>query len=271
MSIIAQDTSTGRPSEGGHWYTKDGAPCYEIRAKSGLMRAVTLRDARSLGLMPSVSTILQMEHKPMLVKWQVEQALLAALTLPRNAGEDDGAFLARAREDAAAQAKKAAERGTRLHAVLQDHFEGAPCPADDWPYIVPVTEWLRERYGDPPLPWEAERSFAHPMGYGGKCDLLNRSIPVVLDFKCKDFGPEKQAKDLAYPEHCSQLAAYAHGFRLGKCDCLNIFVSTRVPGLIRVREWDNDEIEAGREVFMCFLRAWQIRKGYNPTTVEEAA
>lgn len=272
MPIIAQDTSTGRPSEGGHWYTRDGAPAYEIRAKaSGLMRPVTLRDARTLNLVPSVSTVAGMEAKPALVRWQVEQALLSALTLPRAANESEESFMERALVDSKEQARKAAERGTRLHAVIESHFEGAPTAAEDWPYVAPVTAWLKQRYGTPMLPWEPERSFAHPLGYGGKCDLLNRAVPVVIDFKCKDFGEDKQAKDLAYPEHCSQLAAYAEGFRLQKYDCLNVFVSTRIPGLIRVREWDNDELQAGWEVFRCFLRAWQLRKAYDTTLREKAA
>lgn len=264
MAIIAKETTSGRPSEGGHWYTLDGAPCYEIRAKSsGLMRPVTLRDARTLRLVPSVSTICAMEHKPALVKWQIEQALLSALTLPRAANESEEVFMERARTDSQEQARKAAARGTQLHAAIQSHFEGAPTSAEDYPYVAPVIAWLKERYGTPPLAWEAERSFAHPLGFGGKCDLLNRSVPAVADFKCKDFGADKQARDLAYPEHCTQLAAYAEGFRLKKYDCVNIFVSTRVPGLIRVREWDNAELQQGWEVFRCFLKAWQIRKGYN--------
>lgn len=271
MPIMAQDTSTGRPSEGGHWYTRDGNPCYEIRAKSGSMRPVTLRDARGLDLVPSVSTIAGMENKPALVKWQIEQALLSALTLPRLADESDDAFIERAREDSQRQAREAAARGTRLHAVIQSHFEGAPVSADDWPYVAPVIKWLEQRYATPMLPWEPERSFAHAIGYGGKCDLLNRSIPVVVDFKCKDFGEDKQAKDLAYPEHCSQLAAYAEGFGLKGYNCVNIFVSTRIPGLIRCREWDNEELAAGWEVFRCLLRAWQLRKGYNSTFSRVAA
>jgi len=264
MSIVAQDTGTGRPSEWGHWYDQSGGPCYEIRAKgNGLMRAVTLRDARTLNLVPSVSAIVGMEHKPALVNWQIEQALLSALTLPRLPKESEEEFMTRARQDSQEQARNAAAKGTRLHAVLQGYFEDKPVGADDYPYIAPVINWLNQRYGGPALAWEAERSFAHPLGFGGKCDLLNRSIPAVIDFKCKDFGEEKQAKDLAWPEHVTQLAAYAEGFRLKKYDCLNIFVSTRIPGLIRVREWDNAELAAGWEAFRCLLRLWQLRKGYN--------
>src|SRR5436190_23373532 len=48
--------------------------------------ASTLRDARKLGLLPSVTNILGVITKPELTAWLQEQAVLAALTLPRLEG-----------------------------------------------------------------------------------------------------------------------------------------------------------------------------------------
>jgi hypothetical protein len=42
--------------ENGHFYTKDGHPAYTTIGKTG-ERPTTLRDARKLGLLPSVTTI----------------------------------------------------------------------------------------------------------------------------------------------------------------------------------------------------------------------
>lgn len=262
MAIVASapEITTGRPSEGGHWYGRDGSCVYEIRGANGRMRPVTLRDARKLGLVPGVSSIVSMENRPMLVRWQIEQALMAALTLPRIEGETEDAFMERAQVDSQRQAREAAERGTRIHAAIQGHFEGASCEAEFIPYVMGVVEWLAQRFGADG--WEAECSFAHPLGFGGKSDLHHKTLPAVADFKCKDFPPEKQATDLAYPEHCMQIAAYANGFRMARPNCLNVFVSTRVPGLIRVREWDQEEIEEGWEAFQCLLKLWQIRRSY---------
>lgn len=234
---------------------------YEIRGANGALRPCTLRDARKLGLVPGFSSIAQMEYKPALERWKIEQALLAALTLPRLEGEDEGAFLARAREDSQEQARKAAEKGTRIHAVIQADFEGAPTAAEDIPYVAPVKGYLHQRFGGV-SGWESEQSFAHVLGFGGKSDLIHRTVPVVADYKCKDFGPEKTAKDLAWPEHCMQLAAYREGFGLPNAVCVNIFVSTRVPGLIVTREWDEAECQEAWEAFQCLLSLWQIRKGY---------
>lgn len=261
MAIIASDTSTGRPSESGHWYDRDGKPMYEVRAANGSMRAATLRDARKFGWVPGFSGIAQMENKPQLVNWMIEQALMAALTLPRAKDESDDAFIARAREDSKEQARKAADRGTQIHAAIQGWFEDTPQDSSLLPYVLPVNDWLAQRFGEGD--WRAERSFAHPLGFGGKADLMRQDgLHVVVDFKCKDFGEEKQATELAWPEHCMQLSAYAQGFQMVKPNCVNIFVSTRVPGLIRAREWDVAEIASAWEAFQCLLKLWQIRRNY---------
>ena len=43
-------------AESTHWYDKEGNPAYEVEAKKGGMRPTTLRDARVLDLVPSVTS-----------------------------------------------------------------------------------------------------------------------------------------------------------------------------------------------------------------------
>ena len=47
-----------RASESNHWYTRDGVPQYTVEAKKGGQRNTTLRDARVMNLVPSVTTVL---------------------------------------------------------------------------------------------------------------------------------------------------------------------------------------------------------------------
>jgi hypothetical protein len=250
-------------SESQHWYTQAGEPCYEIKGKPA-----TLRHARTMGLVPGVSTILQMEAKPQLTNWLVDQALLSALTLPRLDGETDDAFIVRAKEDSKQQAKRAAEKGKRIHAAIEANFAYGTLDLDYAREVTAVRDWIHARYGGDG--WRAECSFAHPLGYGGKADLLG--LGIVADIKTKDFGPEKEGIDLAWPEHIMQLAAYSHGFGFEKPDCVNIFVSTRIPGLVRIREWDNAEIAEGLEAFKLLLRLYKIRKKFDPSfSTKEAA
>jgi len=271
MSAVPDDANphpytTGRASEGGHWYARDGSCVYEIemKTKPGQMRAVDLRDARKLGLVPGFSSIAQCEHKPQLEKWKLDQMLMAAITLPRpDPTETDTQFAERVRIDAAAQAEKARERGTALHAALQGYYEGKLVLPCDAPYVWPVVEWLNASF--PGAEWQTEQSFAHPLGYGGKCDL--RSVVAVVDFKFKDFDHNGlldkygKPKRFAYDEHEMQLHAYEAGFGMMNAVKLNLFISSTVPGLIVPHLWPTNP--SAFEAFRCLLRLWQIRKHYN--------
>ena len=50
-------------SAAGHWYTQEGEPMYTIIGANGRERNTTLRDAKTLGLVPSVTTIIGMIAK----------------------------------------------------------------------------------------------------------------------------------------------------------------------------------------------------------------
>src|SRR2546430_6066581 len=112
------------PSEACHWYTKQGAPCYEVTAQNGTMRPTTLADARKLDLVPSVTTIINSAAKPGLQQWKLQQMLLAALTLPRLGSESIEDFSQRVILDSEEEGKKAMNRGTELHAAIERFISG---------------------------------------------------------------------------------------------------------------------------------------------------
>src|SRR5437016_2468468 len=103
-------------SDNAHWYRRDGAPLHSVPSAKGEMRPTTLRDARKLGLLPSVTNVLGVINKPELVEWKMTQAVLAALTLPRMEREDLGVFARRVVEDAQRQVRTAADFGSAFHA-----------------------------------------------------------------------------------------------------------------------------------------------------------
>jgi len=53
-------------------------------------RNTTVKDAREHGLLPSVTTIIACHARPALEIWKQQNAILAALTLPRIDGESEG-------------------------------------------------------------------------------------------------------------------------------------------------------------------------------------
>src|SRR3990172_10866655 len=108
--------NNGMTSEAGHWYDrKTGEPRYTIIGKNGAERDTTLRDARKLDYVPSVTMIMRNAAAPGLLKYFLDQLGMAILTLPRIDGESDDDFLKRAETDAAEHAGIAREKGKEIH------------------------------------------------------------------------------------------------------------------------------------------------------------
>ena len=202
-------------SESSHWYTKTGESAYQVEGKTGL-RATTLRDARKLDLVPSVTTILGVAAKPALNTWLQTQVLLSALTLPREPNESEKDWLERVMADSKVQGRQAAERGTAIHGVIEDYFEQK---TGEWPeYVRNVDKALIDAFGS--QLWLSEKSFAHELGYGGKIDLSAQNL--VVDFKTKETSLEKAE---TYFEHHLQLAAYREGLNMPTAKCAICFVN----------------------------------------------
>lgn len=254
--LTGQDFAT----QAGHWYTKTGDPAYTMKGKNGQERAVTLRDARTLGLLPSVSTILRLEAKPQLERWKIEQACLACMTLPRLDGEDDSAFMSRALRDSQEQSFKAAARGTHIHGLIEKSIPHGHCMwGDDNEQAIVNAVLAKLNTMFPGYHWAPERSFASAK-FGGKIDLhgVKGDTAVVIDFKTKSkLDPTKK---LAYDEHCAQLAAYAYGLGAPISRCVNLFVDTDIPGVLVVHEWSTDERDKGWLAFGHLLNLWYCRK-----------
>jgi len=243
-------------SEAGHWYTRDGDPMYTVPSKKdGTPRNTTLRDARERNLVPSVTTILNIAAKPGLNVWLQEQAILAALTLPRGTEETESAWLKRVVQDSKAQARDAADLGTEIHAAIQGFYEGQKASA--FPiHVQTCTKAIESHYGA--KKWIAERAFAHEMGFGGKVDMHTDGI--VIDIKTKDF--DDPAKVAGYDEHLMQLAAYRVGLGMPEARCANVFVSRTNADLAVVKEWAEEDLARGWLMFTALLSFWQYKNQY---------
>ena len=241
-------------AESGHWYTKDGTPAYTVTAKNGQNRATTLRDARSLSLVPSVTTILNVMSKPGLDNWKQQQVLLSALTLPKRPDEPEQQWLERVMQDSKATAKAAAERGTAIHATIQAYFEGEVIP-EAMPTCNAVQKALDDHFGK--QDWKPELSFAHELGYGGKSDLTANGY--VVDIKTKEGNLDKVD---VYAEHGMQLAAYREGFKMPTARCANLFVSSTHPGVVKLIEHDLADLDNYWMMFTKLLEFWQLKNNH---------
>lgn len=253
--------------ESQHWYDRSGKPAYEQRTAGGGVRPTDLRDARRLGLVPSVTTVLSVLAKPALTNWLVEQGIMAALTLPRVDGESERDFLARIREDSKAQTRAAAEEGNRIHDACEMAIKGRAYPKAYEPHVAAVRARLAELFPDV-TDWVAEQSFAHASGFGGKVDLHSPSTGITVDYKGKD-GDFSDGKKLAYDQHW-QLAAYTRGLELPRAPCANLFVSRTHPGCVAHHVWSAEDIDKGWRVFASALEAWKALRGFDPSFTDAA-
>lgn len=251
-------------SESGHWYTKTGEPAYTIVGKNGNERNTTLADARKMALVPSVTTILSVADKPALTAWKVDQALMAALTLPRIEGESLDDFKKRAAMDAKQQSIDAADEGTRIHAAIESYYSMTTgSSGSEWDekydsHVRATQAAIYYTFGN--LDWRPEKSFCSPLGYGGKVDL--HSDQVVIDFKTKDFGPND--KIVAYDEQIMQLDAYRHGLGYPTATMANVYVSRSHPGEVRVIVHEEGD---HYQRFCLLLEYWKLSKKYNPLEI----
>jgi len=252
-------TPAVRASESNHWYTRDGVPQYTVPSKKdGSPRNTTLRDARTMNLVPSVTTVLNVAAKPALLAWLQQQVLLAALTLPRRPDELEKEYIDRIINDSKEQGRSAADAGTDIHASIQGFYEDRPTGKHQ-ESVTACDNAIKEHFGD--QVWVSERSFAHDLGFGGKCDLFCAgSTNVVIDIKTKEFTDPKKVE--GYDEHLMQLSAYRVGLGIPQARCANVFVSRNVPDLVVVKEWSAEDLDRGWEMFVNLLQFWQLKNSH---------
>ena len=253
-----------------HWYNQDGNTQYTVIGANGKERNTTLADAKKHKYVPSVTTILQIPSKPALDVWKTNQVLEAVLTCDCNPSvwstEDQvtkwKSLIIKASQEIG---KQAARRGSELHDKLEGWFSGSINGAEfgeDAKFVIPAIEEVDKVLKS--KTWVAEKSFSHPLGFGGKVDLHSKKLPegIVLDFKTKSKTANFD-KDLGYMEHAMQLAAYRQGLGIPNARCYNLFISVETPGLVQLKEWKEEEVQKAWEMFKCLLNYWKLEKNYN--------
>ena len=243
--------------ESSHWYDRSGNPAYTVVGKNGKERPTTLRDARKLGLLPSVTSILRCAAAPGLELWKQQQLLMSALTTSRLPDETESQYISRIITDAQEQGLKARERGTYIHAIVQSGFEGKgwlPVPMDDDRLYYESAESELEKACGGKQDWICEKAFAGHL-YGGKVDL--HTPDFVIDIKTTDKDLEKIK---TWDEHAMQLAAYSVGLSdiILQCGILYINVLTAESKLLWV---GNEELERGWRCFQALLDYYYAKTG----------
>ncbi len=241
-------------SDSGHWYdATTGEPRYTIIGANGKERPTTLRDARKHGYVPSVTGITGILNKPGLQNYFQRQMFEASITTPRLKEDTDDQHFARCLEWAKEHSRNAADAGTRLHGAIEVYIQTKHLPEClEWREHILNVEDALQGIGLSLHEGTAERSFAHPSGYGGRIDL---SAPAfVIDFKSKPEIVDK--KKLAWPEHVLQLAAYRQAVSNPDARLVNVFVGVK-DAAVAVHEWPQDEAAHALKQFNLMLELWK--------------
>lgn len=260
-----------------HWYTREGKSAYTTNG-----RDTTLRDARKAQLVPSVTTILGVIAKPALETWKVNQGIMAALTGTREGGESDTDYIARILRESKQSAIDAANEGTRIHDACETYVKHGHCRDEYFEHAQAAYKELQHLF--PQVDdWVCEKSFAHPLGFGGKVDLHSPSTGIVADYKTKD-GDFSDGKKLGWDQHW-QLAPYAIGLGILPWNEMSsdsdpddpvlnkrwpefkpgaaIFISRTHPGKVASFVWRADEMAQGWRVFAGALALHKLLKSYD--------
>jgi hypothetical protein len=243
-------------TESSHYYLASGESCHG-----------DLRSARKVGAFPSVTTILGAAgpSKQGLMNWKEEQAIAAALSLPRNDGESLADFAKRVVLDSRKEVEAAAIRGTQIHSLAEIIINGEE-PGElvkgYEPHFASLKEWHKDvtkvHASESVMVNEAE-------GYAGRVDLIcdiNGEIEVV-DFKTRKF---KNGKAAGYETDLLQLSAYAYAFTDEHMACRNVLIDP-VTGQLAEVKYTAEQVCFAFEAFTSICKVWRWLKKYDPREV----
>jgi hypothetical protein len=232
-----------------------------IEHRPGKEVATNARHAEKYGLAPSVTTVDNEEAKPGLNYWQIEQHLDAAATEPtsrQDVSADEWKQIVK--KEAQRQAEEARQKGVEIHGAIERAAKRQDYISKHVPCVRGVFESLWHGHGIGLADCDAEKSAAHPWGYGCKTDLLNKERRFIADVKCKEFymppnrdykgadriwksqsaynrwmnhgskAPQDKPIKLHWPENCRQIAANAHAHGLTKGSELSRYDGTGLAG-----------------------------------------
>jgi hypothetical protein len=270
--IIMAILTKGKSLAASHWYTPDGQPAHEqFRKDDSGTRPTTIRDAKALRLLPSVTSILGVFAKPGLETWKIKQAVAAAHEHPRQQAESLEYWTQRVMDAAFAQVEAAADLGSGIHNALDLALGGETFDAQYEVYVRPVLDWLTKTG----IIFTAREIVLlnHAEGYAGRVDALfsfGKAGIGIIDWKTRKTKPGE--KVTPYEGQGLQLAAYAAAHygadALPRVLAANIYISSTEPGRMEVCKHDTLP-----ELYDAFLHAcaiWRYLKGYDPRPSPQA-
>ena len=158
---------------------------------------------------------------------------------------------------------KAADTGVDIHDALEKVFKDA-LPIKHAVLAYATRTKINDYFGSG-IQWDVEKYFAHPLGFGGRCDLSSQDgAGIVVDYKTKeDFKRNEKGviPKLAYDNHVQQLRSYADGLGIPNARLVNIFIE--YSGEVVFHEWERADGDRAWDMFKLVLELWKLDKKYD--------
>ncbi len=226
------------------------------------MRDTTIRDARKLGLYPSVTTILQMLSKFGLSDWLIKTTLEVVYNNQFLLNNTIDMFVTKTNGMAKKVMEIAPDEGTRMHKILEDVFNGDKDRAilfdNDRAMVEAVDAWIAKMQFK--VLHTETKLVPDKCGYGGTIDLIcedNRGGLVFVDFKTVETKKKKVFKP--YKDHLLQLCAYRKGFSPEhRARQFNLYISRDEMGKIIPYEHTIEEMAMYDEGWDLLLKMYKL-------------
>jgi hypothetical protein len=155
-------------------------------------------------LVPSVTNVIGILDKPALPRWSAKMVAETAYRMRHSLpGMEQNEAVDMLKGSPWSRSKRAAERGTDIHAYLEARLNGwepEELSADAEPYKAAADDWL----GKDVEPVATELTMFHPL-YAGTCDLVARidGRLTIADFKTSKAVYDEAALQLAALMGCA--------------------------------------------------------------------
>lgn len=304
-------SSDFRGAESGHWYASPrtvelglaeypGAPVDTVPSADGKGTvSATSQNANKWGLAKGVTSVLKRLSKPVLGEWGEKMAARAAVAVIPDRKEtlaerfikgtlSEEEYLSECLQLKAVIGATAADIGSLIHADIERGFLGQDLKEteiDGKAYFNTALAALTLAYGTD-VEWVPEKPFYHPLGFGGRTDILGyrEDALIIVDFKTRDLeqehvdyatrakakGQKTLGKLTPYETEPMQIAANlqghggSHGRKGGKTLRLiggNLYLSRQDPKVSFMNEYRADELEKAWQCFTALLTVDQVLSG----------
>lgn len=234
-----------------------------MTSRPGELRPTRIADAKKHGWTPSVTTIQGMLDKPALTNWKIDEHLKQTWKLREQApyAQSQEQWIEFIKHSTQTELDKAPKDGTDFHDVLEKWFNKQEVAQEFVEICGSVQSCVTGNTQTIAPDFITEKSFVHPLGFAGKCDI--HSPDWVIDYKTKNSCDKWKPGKMHYPEMAMQLAAYRVGLGLDNARCANVFVCLE-DGAVEFHEWDSAELDKQFANFTDLLRIWLRNAGYIP-------